>query len=124
MLSTEIQRTINIQRKSLADAGLFYFRGTAIRTGERLRAVFQHYDLAGGGGDAEGVGGAVADEPENGVGCAKQPRAAFVEQGKFVVVEIIAQLFAAFHAERTETVTLPPMAQSQLMTKNFAVKIS
>lgn len=102
----------------------FFIGGNSDSDWQGLRAIFQHYDPAGGGGDAEGVGGAVADEPEDGVGCAEQPRAAFVEQGKFVVVEIVAQLFAAFHAKRTEAVALPPMAQSQFIAKNFAVEIS
>lgn len=40
MLSTEIQRTITIQRKSLADAGLFLFGGTAIRIGKGYGRYF------------------------------------------------------------------------------------
>ena len=103
--------------------GFFVFGRIAIRIGKRLWTVFEHYYLAGCGGDAEGIGGAMADKPQDGVGGTKQPRAAFVEQGKFVVVEIVAQLFASFHAERAEAVALSPMAQGEFPAKNFAVEI-
>ena len=70
--------------------GFFILREIAIRIGKRLWMVFEHYNLAGCGGDAEGVGGAVADKPQDSVGGTEQPCAAFVEQRKFVVVEIVA----------------------------------